>query len=133
MAGRALDHGSLQDAELARSDLKDSNKITKDPLNIVFVTAEAAPYSKTGGLGDVCGSLPMALALRGHRVMVIAPRYLSGVNDAKYIAAFDAQCRIKISCFEAEHEVAYFHEFRGGVDWVITETYFSPQSIDRLI
>ncbi|KAH7315896.1 hypothetical protein KP509_21G069900 [Ceratopteris richardii] len=27
------------------------------------------------------------------------------------------QCRIKIGCFEAEHEVAYFHELRAGVDW----------------
>ena len=44
------------------------------PLDIVFVSAEVAPWSKTGGLGDVVGSLPIALAARGHRVMVIAPR-----------------------------------------------------------
>lgn len=36
---------------------------------------QAAPWSKTGGLGDVCGSLPPALAARGHRVMVVSPRY----------------------------------------------------------
>jgi hypothetical protein len=34
-----------------------------------------APWSKTGGLGDVLGSLPIALAARGHRVMVVVPRY----------------------------------------------------------
>jgi len=44
-------------------------------FNIVFVTSEVAPYSKTGGLGDVCGSLPQALAARGHRVMVVSPLY----------------------------------------------------------
>ena len=44
------------------------------PLDIVFVSAEVAPWSKTGGLGDVVGSLPVALAARGHRVMVVAPR-----------------------------------------------------------
>jgi hypothetical protein len=38
-------------------------------------SVQAAPYSKTGGLGDVCGSLPKALAARGHRVMVVVPRY----------------------------------------------------------
>lgn len=36
---------------------------------------QVAPWSKTGGLGDVCGSLPPALAARGHRVMVVAPQY----------------------------------------------------------
>ena len=36
---------------------------------------QAAPWSKTGGLGDVVGSLPIALAARGHRVMVVIPRY----------------------------------------------------------
>lgn len=44
-------------------------------MNIVFVASEVAPWSKTGGLGDVMGSLPAALAARGHRVMVVAPRY----------------------------------------------------------
>ena len=34
------------------------------PLNIVFVSAEVAPWSKTGGLGDVVGGLPVELAKR---------------------------------------------------------------------
>lgn len=47
---------------------------TDNPLDTVFVSSEVAPWSKTGGLGDVVGSLPIALAKRGHRVMVVAPR-----------------------------------------------------------
>ena len=31
-------------------------------MNIISVSAELAPWSKTGGLGDVCGALPVALA-----------------------------------------------------------------------
>lgn len=52
----------------------ESNKAAK-PLRIVFVSAEVGPWSKTGGLGDVVGGLPIALAQRGHNVMTIAPRY----------------------------------------------------------
>ena len=47
---------------------------TDQPLDTIFVSSEVAPWSKTGGLGDVVGSLPIALAKRGHRVMVVAPR-----------------------------------------------------------
>ena len=46
-----------------------------NPMNIVFVSAEVAPWSITGGLGAVCDGLPRALAKAGNRVMSIAPRY----------------------------------------------------------
>lgn len=92
---------------------------TKVTYNIVFVTSEAAPYSKTGGLGDVCGSLPIALAARGHRVMVVTPRYLcGGPSDKKFASSVDLDCRIKVSCSGGVQEVAFFHEYRAGVDWV---------------
>lgn len=44
-------------------------------MNIVWVTSEAAPYAKTGGLADVSASLPTALAENGHQVSVIMPYY----------------------------------------------------------
>jgi len=44
-------------------------------MNIVWVTSEAVPFAKTGGLADVSGALPEALALRGHNVDVIMPWY----------------------------------------------------------
>ena len=47
---------------------------SSSPLDLVFVSAEVAPWSKTGGLGDVMGALPVALAAKGHRVMVVVPR-----------------------------------------------------------
>lgn len=89
--------------------------------DIVFVTSEAAPYSKTGGLGDVCGSLPIALAARGHRVMVVSPRYVTGFSDKdkNFARVLNLGRRIKIYCFGEEHEVTYFHEYRAGVDWVL--------------
>ena len=49
-------------------------------MKILFVASEAAPFIKTGGLGDVIAALPRALAARGHDVLVVLPRY--GAIDA---------------------------------------------------
>lgn len=44
-------------------------------MNVVFASAEAAPFVKTGGLGDVAGSLPAALQNAGANVIVMVPLY----------------------------------------------------------
>jgi len=44
-------------------------------MRITFVASECVPYSKTGGLADVVGALPAALAALGHEVSVFLPRY----------------------------------------------------------
>ncbi len=44
-------------------------------MHIVFAASECVPFSKTGGLADVVGALPRALAALGHRVSVYVPRY----------------------------------------------------------
>ncbi len=44
-------------------------------LRILFLSSEVAPFSKTGGLGDVSGALPWAMAARGHDVRVMTPLY----------------------------------------------------------
>ncbi|MFL5264509.1 MAG: glycogen/starch synthase, partial [Anaeromyxobacteraceae bacterium] len=44
-------------------------------MRVLFVASEVAPWSKTGGLGDVAAALPAALAARGHEVKVVTPRY----------------------------------------------------------
>jgi starch synthase len=44
-------------------------------LKIVIVASEVVPFAKTGGLADVTGALPKALAALGHQVSVIMPRY----------------------------------------------------------
>jgi starch synthase len=49
--------------------------MARNSLKILFVTAEASPIVKAGGLGDVAGSLPLALRQRGHDVRIAIPRY----------------------------------------------------------
>lgn len=44
-------------------------------MDIVFLTTEAVPFAKTGGLADVCGALPICLAERGHHCAVIMPAF----------------------------------------------------------
>ncbi len=44
-------------------------------MNILMVASEATPFSKTGGLADVLGGLPAALAARGEQVAVVTPAY----------------------------------------------------------
>jgi len=44
-------------------------------VRIVFVASEGVPFSKTGGLADVVGALPKALAQLGHKLEVVLPRY----------------------------------------------------------
>ena len=44
-------------------------------MNILYASSEVFPFSKTGGLGDVAGALPAALAALGHDVKVVTPLY----------------------------------------------------------
>ena len=54
-------------------------------MRILMVASEAAPFAKTGGLADVVGALPRALARLGQRVDVVLPRY-RGIHAGKPIA-----------------------------------------------
>jgi starch synthase len=57
------------------------------PLKVLFVTPECAPWVKTGGLGDVSGALPRALAQLGHEVRVLMPAYRSLRRELRDAAA----------------------------------------------
>ena len=53
-------------------------------MNITFAASEGVPFSKTGGLADVVGALPRALAELGHNVTIFLPRYkLTKLPDSK--------------------------------------------------
>lgn len=52
-------------------------------MQIVFASAECAPFIKTGGLGDVAGSLPAALVRAGAEVIVMVPKYATIKDEYK--------------------------------------------------
>ncbi|MFW9917782.1 MAG: glycogen/starch synthase, partial [Candidatus Thorarchaeota archaeon] len=52
-------------------------------MKALFVTSEAIPYGKTGGLGDVSAAIPASLAELGHDVRIVLPKYGS-IDTQKY-------------------------------------------------
>ncbi|CAL9095999.1 unnamed protein product [Musa acuminata var. zebrina] len=85
-------------------------------MNVIVVAAECAPWSKTGGLGDVVGALPKSLARRGHRVMVVAPRY------GNYPEPKEVGVRKRYKVDGQDMEVTYYHAFIDRVDFVFIDS-----------
>lgn len=84
-------------------------------MNIVGVSAEVAPWSKAGGLGDVADALPIALAARGHRVMTVSGRY------KPYEDAWDTGLELSFHLFGEDHPCRIFHGKARGVDRVFVD------------
>ncbi|KAK8983895.1 hypothetical protein V6N11_009677 [Hibiscus sabdariffa] len=84
-------------------------------MNIVFVGAEVGPWSKTGGLGDVLGGLPPAMAAKGHRVMTVSPRY------DQYKDAWDTSDLVELKVGDTTETVRFFHSSKRGVDRVFVD------------
>ena len=94
-------------------------------LKVVIVASEVMPFAKTGGLADVTGALPVALARLGHQVSVIMPRYpaieravrsLEKVQDPLVVAmgsrteegaVWSAKLAARVPVYFIEHQ-AYF-------------------------
>ncbi|MCB9687350.1 MAG: glycogen synthase [Alphaproteobacteria bacterium] len=79
-------------------------------MKIVQVSAEVAPYSKSGGLGDAVAALSKALAAAGHEVWTISPRYRGVAPDAE-----DTGLLARIPLGAWEHGARIFREDRDGV------------------
>lgn len=65
-------------------------------MNIIQIASEAVPFCKTGGLGDVAGALPLAIAKEGHTVSIILPYYTVKISPKKHKIR-DAETKIKVA------------------------------------
>lgn len=98
-------------------------------MKIMYVSSEVAPFVKTGGLGDVAGSLPRALAAKGHEVVVFCPLY----------SAIGAEWRAKMTFVKNAYvQLAWRNQYCGvfeyrsdGVTYcfIDNEYYFSRTQI----
>lgn len=66
-------------------------------MNIVYLTSEALPFAKTGGLADVCGTLPTRVAGMGHRTTVIMPAFRSVHHADMHVESTDISFAVPMS------------------------------------
>ncbi|MGB7345311.1 MAG: glycogen synthase GlgA [Pirellulaceae bacterium] len=66
-------------------------------MNIVYLTSEAVPFAKTGGLADVCGALPTKIAALGHQAVVIMPAFASIRKSGIPIESTDISFAVQMS------------------------------------
>jgi starch synthase len=102
-------------------------------LKIVQVASEVAPYARTGGLGDVIGALPRALARQGHELMVCMPRY--GQIDAGRLPLVEPAWKAAIPIGKLQHDlsVATVRDRRAKVThcFIANEHYFDRPELYR--
>lgn len=80
-------------------------------MKILFVSAEMSPFAKTGGLADVAGSLPKALAEMGHDVRAVMPRYGMIKGDFDYVTDFAVRIDQSIeTCVIRKTEIPYMYK-----------------------
>jgi starch synthase len=93
-------------------------------LNILLAASEVVPYAKTGGLADVAGALPKALARLGHNVRVVMPRY-----KLEKIEAISERLPVEIAVpFNFGERIAAVYVDRSGevpVYFIDAPEYFS--------
>ncbi|KAF6144099.1 hypothetical protein GIB67_007560 [Kingdonia uniflora] len=77
--------------------------------------AEEGPWSKTGGLGDVHGGLPLTLAANGNRVMMDSPCY------NQYKDVWNTIVSVEIKVGDKIETVQFFHYYKRGVDRVFVD------------
>src|SRR5437763_10004395 len=103
-------------------------------MHIAFAASECVPFSKTGGLADVVGALPRALAALGHQVSVYVPRYRqTKLSDAQTVVRsitvpFDDRYRFASVVSAGDHSGVRFY-FVEYPPFLIVKRYTGLQRV----
>lgn len=114
---------AVKKVHATKTDKSSGQIICEHGMSMIFVGAEVGPWSKTGGLGDVLGGLPPALAARGHRVMTVSPRY------DQYKDAWDTSVLVELRVGDKVYTIRYFHCYKRGVDRVFVDHPFFVEKV----
>ena len=85
-------------------------------LKILVAASEMVPYVKTGGLGDVLGALPKALAGRGDEVKVFIPHYGSLSKEQHQLEEFGWSLKIPIGDRQEPMSISSFRDRKSGLE-----------------
>jgi starch synthase len=91
-------------------------------MEILFVASEVAPWSKTGGLGDVGAALPRALAARGHAVSIVTPRYGSIDPEKEKLRPLHRAIRVR-----GEETTLWVKKDKAAIYFVEHERFFGSR------
>jgi len=98
-------------------------------MRVLFVASEAAPFIKSGGLGDVAGALPKALAQKGADVRVVIPKYKEINWEVREKLRFNKWFNVKVGL--REEFCGVWECFYNGVTYYLldNEKYFNRDEI----
>jgi starch synthase len=104
-----------------------------DPLRIVMLAAEAAPFVKVGGLGDVIGALPKALKQLGVKPTVIIPAYKTAQTCSSAVQSYSAVPGFDIPMASSSEHAEVFHARLDKTDvdvfMIGSQRYFDREGV----